>query len=376
MISKNFILLSTLLISLLISYSAKSQSSDRISMDSLDIMIGQMIMSGVNDYASINKTDPILVDIKNGLVGGVVLFEKNIDKKKPTKSLKILIETLQKEAQIPLFITIDEEGGKVTRLKPKYGFPKTVSAAYLGEMDNLDSTSFYAQQTAGILSDLGINVNYAPDVDVAVNPDNPIIAGVQRSYSADEQIVAKHAAQVVKSHRDNSIITVLKHFPGHGSSHADTHKGIADVSNYWQFKELMPYKYLIDSGLADGIMSAHIVNKHLDEKNLPATLSPVIITNILRGVLNYNGVIFSDDMQMHAISKEYGFEESIKMAILAGIDVLMFANNVPGNEKRSALEIHIIIKDLVLSGVISVNRIQCSYDRIIKLKQKYLIAGR
>ena len=370
---KNCFLLIVSLIIILLPIKVKSQSLEKISMDSLDIMIGQMIMSGVNDYSYVSENDALLDEIKAGLVGGVVLFEKNIDKNKPAKALKTLINTLQANAKIPLFISIDEEGGKVNRLKPKYGFPKTVSAAYLGELDNLDSTAYYAQQTARTLAELGINVNYAPDVDVAVNPLNPIIAGVQRSYSADEIVVTKHASQVVKTHRENNIITVLKHFPGHGSSHADTHKGIADVSNYWQFKELMPYKYMIDSGLVDGIMSAHIVNKHLDEKNLPGTLSPVIINNILRGVLNYKGVIFSDDMQMHAISKEYGFEESIKMALLAGIDVLMFANNVTGNNKRTITDIHAIIKDLVLAREISEARIKSSYNRILNLKRKYIL---
>lgn len=370
---KNIIISGTLILLLFFDHTAISQTKDRLSIDSLDIMIGQMIMSGVNDFSYLEKNDPILEDIRNGYVGGVVLFEKNIDKKKPTKALKKLIQSLQSESQIPLFITIDEEGGKVNRLKPKYGFPKTVSAAYLGSLDNLDSTKYYALQTSGTLLDLGINVNYAPDVDVAVNPKNPVIAGIQRSYSDDEKIVSKHASQVVKTHRKNNIITVLKHFPGHGSSHADTHKGIADVSDYWQFNELMPYKYLIDSGLVDGVMSAHIVNKHLDENGLPGTLSPIIINNILRGVLNYDGVIFSDDMQMHAISKEFGFDESVKLAVKAGIDVLMFANNVPGNEKRRAADIHNIIKDMVLSREIDENRIRSSYERVLALKNKYLI---
>ena len=365
--------LKVFLVFILIGLSAKAQTESNVSSDSLDIMIGQMIMSGVNDNSYLDFNEPILEDIRNGVVGGVVIFEKNIDSKKSFKTLKKYIQSLQDEANIPLFITIDEEGGKVNRLKPKYGFPKTVSAAYLGKLDNLDSTSYYANQTAVTLANLGINVNYAPVLDIAINSKNPIIAGVQRSYSDDANIVAKHASQVVKSHSTNGIVTVLKHFPGHGSSHADTHKGIADVSDYWQFKELMPYKYLIDSGLVEGVMSAHIVNKHLDSNRLPGTLSPIIIKDILRGVLNYDGVIFSDDMQMHAISKEYGFEESIKMAIIAGIDVLMFANNVPGNEKRRPSEIHNIIKEMIASDEISESRIISSYNRIMALKSKFKI---
>ncbi len=350
---------------------AISQSLDSLKTDSLDIMIGQMIMSGVNDYSYLSKNEAVIEDIRDGYLGGVVLFEKNISKNKSFKSLQQMIASLQAASQISLFVTIDEEGGIVNRLKAKYGFPNTVSAAYLGRLDDLDSTKYYAEQTASTLASLGINVNYAPVLDVAVNPNNPIIAGVERSYSEDEKTVAKHAAQVVKAHQGNGIITVLKHFPGHGSSHSDTHKGIADVSDYWQFKELMPYKYLIDSGLVSGVMSAHIINKHLDENSLPGTLSPIILENILRSVLNYEGVIFSDDMQMHAISKEYGFEESIKMAINAGIDVLMFANNVPENEKRRASEIHAIIKGMVLAREISESTIKASYLRIMKLKSKF-----
>ena len=344
--------------------------TNKNNLDSLDIMIGQMIMTGIGDFSYMSEDESILYEIARGYVGGVIFFEKNINPSGPARQLKRTIDSLQAVAQIPLFVSIDEEGGKVTRLKSKYGFPKTVTAAYLGKVDDIDSTDFYATKTATNLAQLGFILNYAPDVDVAVNPNNPVIAKVGRSYSADERLVAKHAGQVVKSHRDQNVLTVLKHFPGHGSSHSDTHLGIADVTDYWQFRELMPYKTLLDSNLVDGIMTAHIVNGHLDETKLPATLSPSIISNILRGVLNYNGVVFSDDMQMHAISKHYGFEQSIKLAIEAGVDVIMFANNVPGNQKRNASEIHTAIKELVIQGIISSERIKISFDRILQLKSK------
>lgn len=337
---------------------------------SLGVMVGQMIITGIGDFSSISKKEEILSEIEKGNVGGVVLFAKNINAKNPKKELIRTIKTLQSKSKFPLFVSIDEEGGRVNRLKPKYGFPKTVSAQYLGEIDNVDSTYFYANQTAETLKELGINLNLAPNVDVNVNPKNPVIGGAQRSYSPDEMIVAKHAAQVVKAHRNINVLTTLKHFPGHGSSHADTHLGIADVSDYWQFKELMPYKYLIDSGLVDGIMTAHIINEHLDENKLPATLSPSIINNILRKIFGYNGVVFSDDMQMHAISKHYGFEEGIKMAIEAGVDMLMFANMVEKEERRTPSEVHSIIMNLVRSGEISSERIKESYDRVMTLKQK------
>ncbi|MEQ6121678.1 glycoside hydrolase family 3 N-terminal domain-containing protein [Reichenbachiella sp. MALMAid0571] len=335
---------------------------------SLEVMIGQMIITGIGDFSYITEKEEILTEIEKGYITGVVLFEKNINKNSPEKQLKRTIDMLQSKSSIPLFISIDEEGGRVNRLKPKYGFPATTTAQNLGETDNLDSTRFYANKTASLLADLGININLAPNVDVNVNPKNPVIGGMGRSYSSDEKIVAKHAAQVIRTHHENGVLTVLKHFPGHGSSHADTHLGIADVTDYWQFRELMPYKYLIDSALADGIMTAHIINGHLDENKLPATLSPFIINNILRNVLGYNGVVFSDDMQMHAISKHYGFEQSLKMAIDAGVDVLMFANMVEENERKTASQIHSAILNMVNSGDVTQERIATSYRRIIKMK--------
>lgn len=337
----------------------------------LDTMIGQMILTGIGDFSYMPKDAEILDEIRNGKVGGVILFEKNINAEHPKKQLRRTIKLLTEAAEFPLFVSIDEEGGRVNRLKPKYGFPKTWQAGELGELNNLDTTAFYANNTASTLSQYGFNVNYAPDVDVAINPDNPVIAKLGRSYSKDPKIVAAHAQTFVDVHRKNRVLTVLKHFPGHGSSRNDSHLGVADVSNTWQFSELMPYKWLLDSGRVDGIMTAHIVNEHLDPAKLPATLSPYIINNILRGVLNYQGVVFTDDMQMHAISKNYGFEVSIKMAINAGVDVMLFANNVPGNERRSPSQIHSIIKEYVNAGEITAERIKTSYDRIMQLKSNF-----
>ncbi|MEP2023818.1 MAG: glycoside hydrolase family 3 N-terminal domain-containing protein [Reichenbachiella sp.] len=345
----------------------KDQNQDSVS---LDEMIGQMILTGIGDFSYMPEDAEILDEIKAGKVGGVILFEKNINAEHPKKQLKRTIEMIKGAANYPLFISIDEEGGKVNRLKTKYGFPSTMQAGELGEINNLDTTAFYARNTASTLQEYGFNVNYAPDVDVAINPDNPVIAKLGRSYSDDPRIVANQAQQVIDVHRANGVLAVLKHFPGHGSSRNDSHLGVADVSNTWQFSELMPYKWLIDSGRVDGIMTAHIVNEHLDPSKLPATLSPYIIRNILRGVLGYQGVVFTDDMQMHAISKNYGFEESIKMAINAGVDVMLFCNNVPGNERRTPSQIHSIIKNYIVQGEISEDQIRASYYRIIQLKSK------
>ncbi|MCF6361372.1 MAG: glycoside hydrolase family 3 protein [Cyclobacteriaceae bacterium] len=339
--------------------------------DSLDIKIGQMLMVGFGG-TRIEANDPLLGEIAKGNVGGVILFEKNIDSVDSYHRLKSLVFTLQQQAKVPLFLAIDQEGGRVNRLKTKYGFPRSVTAKYLGDLDNIDSTKYYAQSTAAALAGLGFNTNFAPVLDLASNPNNPIIAKIGRSYSADPEMVTKHAAITIKEHTRLHIITVGKHFPGHGSSKADTHKGIADVTTTWEENELAPYKSLIDSGLLIGVMSAHIVNKNLDSLGLPGTLSEKILEGILRQRLGYDGVVFSDDMQMHAITKHYGIEKSLELGINAGLDVVIYSNNIRSSKDRKFDYLHSLIKQLVLDGKIRQERIDQSYKRIMKLKMDVL----
>ncbi|MCB0505268.1 MAG: glycoside hydrolase family 3 protein [Cyclobacteriaceae bacterium] len=339
--------------------------------DSLDLKIGQMIMVGFPGKI-INNDDPLLPLIENGHVGGIILFEKNIDSVDSYHRLKNLTFTFQAHSKVPLFMAIDQEGGRVNRLKTKYGFPQSVTEAYLGELDNVDSTQYYAQTTAATLAGLGFNVNFAPVLDLASNPDNPIIAKIGRSFSANPEVVVKHASIFIQEHARLHVITVGKHFPGHGSSKADTHKGMADVSETWQENELFPYQKLNDMGLLKGVMSAHIVNKHLDSLGLPGTLSESILEDILRQRIGYDGVVFSDDMQMHAITKYYGIEKALELGINAGLDVVIFSNNIRASKDRDLDYLHSLIRQLVIDGKIKRERIDQSYQRIMKLKKEML----
>ena len=337
------------------------------SVDSLDFKIGQMLIVGFAKQ-QVEMSDQTIKDIETGKVGGIILFEKNITSNNSYINLKSLTWNLQKKAPLPLFMAIDQEGGRVNRLKEKYTFPKSVSAQYLGLINDPDSTRFYAEITAATLSGLGFNVNFAPVVDLSINKSNPVIAKIERSYSDDPEVVASHAMQVIEAHNRHGVITVLKHFPGHGSSHADTHLGIADVTPYWQREELVPYQRLLEANHVKAIMTAHIVNKKLDKDGNPGTLSKYIMTDLLRESMGYKGVIFSDDMQMHAITKHYGLENAIKLSILAGVDVLMFSNNIQGSENRTVETVHNIIKKLIAEGTITKERIDESYRRIVNLK--------
>lgn len=334
--------------------------------DSLDIKIGQMILIG---FPGTKVDEKVLEEIRQGKVGSIIIFEKNIPTTNSFAELKKITWTYQHAAPTPLFIAIDQEGGKVNRLKQKYGFPRSVSAAKLGKF-TLDSVQFYAETTAATLAGLGINVNFAPVVDLSSNPTNPIIAKPERAFSPQADSVALFAREVIRQHRKLGVVSVLKHFPGHGSSKDDTHLGIADVTNTWNENELYPYKSLIDSGEVDAIMTAHIVNKKLDVAGNPGTLSKKVIDSLLRKQLHYNGVVFSDDMQMHAITKHYGLEEAIKLAINAGVDILTFSNNISGSQERTVDKVHEIIKKFVQNGTISKERIDQSFKRIMELKQQ------
>lgn len=335
--------------------------------DSLDIKIGQMLLVGMNGQ---QVDDLLLENVADGKVGGVIFFEKNITSENSYINLKQATYKLQKAAPTPLFVAIDQEGGTVNRLKEKYGFPKSVTAEYLGQVDNLDTTKFYAEITASTLAGLGFNVNFSPVVDLSINKNNPVITKFGRSFGDTPEKVAAHAAVVVDAHREFDIVTVLKHFPGHGSSLEDTHLGIADVTDYWQRKELDPYRKLLINEKVDAVMTAHIVNKQLDPAGLPGTLSRKIMTGILRDSLGHRGVIFSDDMQMHAIEKHFGLDNALLLAIDAGVDVLIFSNNIQNSQERTVDQVHGIIRKLIEEDKLSEERIDESYRRILKLKKR------
>jgi len=362
------------IILMLISGTSCSQSqADQNAEIPLDVKIGQMLKIGFRGM-QVADTNHIVRDLEKYHLGGVVLFDYDLPRDTAYRNIespeqvKKLVTDLKQLADKPLIVAIDQEGGRVARLKPKYGFPKSVSAEYLGSLDNPDSTRYYARQTAEMLSKLGININLAPVVDVNVNSDNPVIGGLERSFSDNPQTVAKHARIYIKTLHNHDILTVLKHFPGHGSSEEDSHLGVVDVTDTWSRKELIPYQQLIDSSLVDAVMTAHIFNAKLDSA-YPATLSKPTITGILRDSLGFDGVLISDDLMMGAIRKEYGLKTTIKQALLAGVDILSFANNSI-YDPEIVPKAHRIINELIEEGTISKERIDRSYDRIMEFKER------
>ncbi|MDX1636781.1 MAG: glycoside hydrolase family 3 N-terminal domain-containing protein [Balneolaceae bacterium] len=339
----------------------------------LEQKIGQMLMVGFRG-TELDEKNPIVADIRERNIGGVILFDYDVPSSSPVRNIEsaeqvaALVQQLQAHASTPLLVGIDQEGGQVVRLKQKFGFPKTVSAQYLGELNNPDSTRYYAEQQTRILSELGANVNFAPVVDLNTNPQNPVIGQLERSFSADPATVVRHARIVVEEHINSGVVPVLKHFPGHGSAWNDSHKGIADVTGTWDPAELKPYNQLIATDSIPAVMTAHVFNANLDS-TYPATLSKPVLSGILRDSLQFDGLIFSDDMQMDAIRAEYGLETALKQGINAGIDLLVFANNSvfePDIARRAVR----LITEMVENGEIDSNQIERSYRRIMRYKQQ------
>ncbi|NTU52332.1 MAG: glycoside hydrolase family 3 [Chlorobiaceae bacterium] len=341
--------------------------------DSLKIKIGQMLMIGFRGV-DLKHAPAIEADILKRAIGGVVLFDYDVTAASPVRNidsadqLQRLTAGLQQLSSIPLFIAIDQEGGRVCRLKPARGFPPSVSAARLGAIDNADTTRQAAGSTAALLARLGINMNLAPCVDLNTNPANPVIGKLDRSYSGDPAVVARQAGIVVDAFYQHGVIAVLKHFPGHGSSTQDTHKGFTDVTATWSETELEPYRELICQGYDDPVMTAHVFNARLDSL-CPATLSKAIVGGLLRTRLGFRGVVISDDMQMKAITDRYSQEEAIRMALDAGVDMLLFGNNV-SYDPLVAEQAAGIIRRLVEKGTIAPDRIDASYRRIMALKTR------
>ncbi len=339
--------------------------NDRLSVEQ---QAHRMIIAGFQG-TSFEQDIRITDHIKKGL-GGVILFDKDVAAKGATRNiqspsqLKMLISNLQAASRQPLIIAIDQEGGKVCRLKSEKGFYCPPAAEILGEMNNYDKTAQTAERNAGQLSNVGINLNFAPVADINTNPKNPVIGVLGRSFSSEPNAVTNNCRAVIESHRKFGVGCCIKHFPGHGSSRADSHKGFVDISDTWDAIELEPYKKMIAEGCVDAVMTAHVFNRNLDAE-FPATLSKPIITGLLREELGFNGLVISDDMQMGAVADNYGFDFSIIKAINAGVDMLILSNNSPAHNDPMIVQRAVeMITEAVKDGRISRERLNESCKRI------------
>ncbi len=343
----------------------------------------QMLMVGFKGD-SINDQSDAARYVRDLKVGAIVLFDVDLTgdatigsrNVTSTGQLETLTKKLQSYADYPLLIALDQEGGRVVRMKTQYGFQPIVSAKYLGETDNEDTTRFYGHRMGEQLHSHGVNINLAPVLDLD-NPQCPAIGKLDRSYGASPIQVVRHARWLIEEHHKQGVLCAVKHFPGHGSAISDSHWGFVDVTQTWSPTELIPFRRLIHDNLIDLVMTAHIFNQKLDP-DYPATLSRKTLEGLLRKELGYDGVVVTDDMYMEGIINQYSIERALVLAINAGADLICVGNNInTGFEPDRPFRLVDIIVAAVKRGEIpyarllqSHNRLERLYNRLASLQPK------
>ena len=346
--------------------------------------IGQMITVDIQNWNGEALTimeDEISEIISKHAVGGVILFEENLQNEQQIVNLTTALQSSAKKSKngIPLFISTDQEGGEVVRLKTGTSLSGNMS---LGAINNSADAKKAGSIIGAELSALGINVDYAPSLDVNSNPENPIIG--LRSFSSNPQIVSNLGVQMIKGIQEKNVIASAKHFPGHGDTSTDSHTSLPTVNKTMeQLKkcELIPFENAVKNGV-DMIMTAHIqfpqietntVKSELtqDEIVLPATLSKTFVTDLLRNKMGYNGVVTTDAMNMEAISSNFGMAQACILAINAGVDELLMPVSLTNAD--SGVELASLIgniKSAVVNGLIKEETINSAVKRILTLKEK------
>ncbi len=332
----------------------------------LEEKVGQMFIFDFRTYNNKGLTEinsGITEAIRQLTPGGIILFAENTVEALQTK---YLAEDLQRSSpKIPLFIAVDQEGGAVARLKYATIMPGNMA---LGAVNDKNLTYQVAKTVGNELKVLGINMNFAPVIDINNNPANPVI-GV-RSFGDSPEMVTELGVQFVKGLNDAGVIPVVKHFPGHGDTGVDSHIDLPLVPHDMdrlETIELKPY-YAMIRNKVDMIMAAHVTFPAIDEREgIPATLSFKCLTTLLREKMGYNGVIITDAMNMKAITERFGDAQAAEAAIMAGADIVLMPQ-----QKANTLG---YITSLAREGIIPMERVNDSVKRILTLKLKRGILG-
>lgn len=305
--------------------------------------------------------------LKDCPVGGIIYFPENIVSPEQLSGMLQKTYAYSKEVEkLPVLLGTDEEGGEVARIADNSSFSVTKFPDMKEIGAGKDPAKAYeVGDTIGkYLLQYGFNLDFAPDADVLTNPDNKVI-GV-RSFGSDPAVVTEMSAQVAKGLKDNGIIPVYKHFPDHGATEGDTHKGFASVNktlDELMQAELVPFQKAVD-GKEPCIMVSHISLPAIAEDSTPASISPKIVNDILRKKMGYDGMVITDAMNMGAISENYSAGNAAVKAVQAGVDMVL----MPSDFKSA----YAGVLDAVKSGTITEERLNESVLRIILMKEKYL----
>ncbi len=328
----------------------------------LDQKIGQMVVVGIEGTVVNEHIRELIEDYH---VGGVILYKQNISDTDQAISLLNSVKEINSDNTIPLFLSVDEEGGRVTRMPNE--FTRLPTNEKIGRINNEDFSHGIGQILGKELKAFGFNMDFAPVLDVNNNPNNPVIG--DRSFGSIPELVSKLAIPTMKGIRSQQVVPVVKHFPGHGDTSVDSHKELPVVNKNMeelQSFELIPFKEALENG-AEVVMIAHILLPQIDTK-YPASMSKSVITDLLRGSMKFDGVVITDDMTMGAILKNYDISEAAVQSVSAGSDIILVAHDFD-------TEVKVIqaLKKSVEDGRIPEKMIDQSVYRILKLKKQYFL---
>lgn len=322
-------------------------------------MIGQHFIIGLKSTSLLKEEADF---IKKNSIGGVILFKRNVDTPEQIFNLCQEIQSLHhtNSDRLPLFISIDMEGGRVHRLQAP--FTQWPAMKNLGDLNSTEMAFSFAKAMGSELKSVGINLDFAPCADIFTNPKNTVIG--DRAFGSDPELVSKMCSAVIRGFIKSDVIAVAKHFPGHGNTLLDSHEALPiEEKTLEQLEacELVPFKKSFRARL-DMLMSSHILFKNIDPE-WPVTLSKIFLTDILREKLKYRNIVITDDLGMKALSSNYDLNTIVTKSILAGCQILLFCN-----EFDSPIQAIELFEKAVQDKVISKSIVESNFKMIQKLK--------
>lgn len=326
---------------------------NQVKLLTIEEKIGQLIIAGI-DGTTINNDTKLLLDQYK--IGNFILFKRNLKSEKQIKQFTTELHQYR-DSNMPLWISIDQEGGVVNRLPQ--AFP---SAEELGKNNSIEGTKQIGTEMGAMLHELGFQMDFAPVLDINSNPDNPIIGS--RAYGNSAEIVSKHSVAMMEALQSQGVIAVGKHFPGHGDTKEDSHLTLPAIDKTWDELmelELIPFVQAIEHHI-DGIMVSHLLVPKVDPQ-YPASLSHEFVTNKLRKQLGFEGLIITDDLEMKGITNDYSVGEAAVLAIQAGADMVII-----GHELKRQQDAFEQIKLAVSNGTIDIEEINERVYRILSYK--------
>ncbi len=296
-------------------------------------------------------------------VGGFIYLDKNLNSFGQVKTMLENVQTYSMErSNLPMFLSVDEEGGTVARIggSGKFDVPEIEDMSVIGARGDVDEAYEVGRTIGAYLKDMGFNVDFAPVADVLTNAENQVVK--KRAFGSEPALVISMAAAVAEGLEEQGVCPVYKHFPGHGGTSADTHEGYAYIDKTIEELEgldLIPFREVINNG-AKVIMVAHISLPNVTGNDAPASMSPEIITNLLRIRLQYDGLVVTDALNMGAVTSQYSSAEAAVQTILAGSDLILMPDNFE--------EAYQGVLHAVGDGTITRERLDESLERILKVK--------